>query len=388
MGLTPSQDWDVDYTFRYTDLDAAIDGYDFTLGRPADQLGRENRSNVFLNRVQTRLMTLDNLWEHVVGFSLANYDRRDTLPGPFDVPAFRGQSRKVDYQGNLAVAEWNTFSIGADYLAEDSQTSFVPTQNDKGLWLQDQVRLGDQWFTTVGFRWDEYSRAGPADTYRLTTLYRLPSTKTAFHASLGTAFRAPSLAELDYGPNLRPERSKGWDVGLQQPLLDGSLVLDGTYFRNDFTDLIQFDFTTFTLENVGRALSSGVEFTADWAVHDCTALFGSYVYTFTEDLATGLPLLRRAPHKARFGIRRRMLEGRGQVLLDCLYVGPREDVGQYPARTTLSEYWLVNLAGTYDLTERIQLVARVDNLLNEKYQEVYGYGAPWLSFFGGGNLRW
>ena len=388
MGLTPSQDWDVDYTFRYTDLDAAIDGYDFVLGRPVDQLNRQNRSKVFLNRVQTRAMTLEGFWEHIVGFSLADYDRRDTLPGPYDVPAFLGQTRKVDYQGNLAVAEWNTLSVGADYLAEDSQTSISPAQNDKGVWVQDQVRLGDQWFTTVGFRWDEYSRAGPADTYRITTLYRLPATKTTFHASLGTAFRAPALAELDYGPNLRPERSKGWDAGIGQPLGDGRLVLDCTYFRNDFTDLIQFDFTTFTLENIGRAFSSGVEFTADWQIHDCTALFGSYVYTFTEDLTTGLPLLRRAPHKGRFGIRRRMLEGRGQVLLDCLYVGPREDVGQYPDRTTLSEYWLVNLAGTYDVTQRLQVLARLDNLLDEKYQEVYGYGAAGLSFFGGGNVRW
>jgi len=388
MGLTPSQDWDVDYTFRYTDLDAAIDAYDFVLGRPADQLNRQNRSKVFLNRVQTRAMTLEGFWEHIVGFSLADYDRRDTLPGPYDVPAFLGQTRKVDYQGNLAVADWNTLSVGADYLAEDSQTSVNPAQNDKGVWVQDQLRLWDQWFTTVGFRWDEYSRAGPADTYRITTLYRLPATKTTFHASLGTAFRAPALAELDYGPNLRPERSKGWDLGIGQPLGDGRLVLDGTYFRNDFTDLIQFDFTTFTLENIGRALSSGVEFTADWQIDDCTALFGSYVYTFTEDLTTGLPLLRRAPHKGRFGIRRRMLEGRGQVLLDCLYVGPREDVGQSPDRTTLSEYWLVNLAGTYDVTQRFQLLARLDNLLDEEYQEVYGYGAARLSFFGGGNVRW
>ncbi len=58
---------------------------------------------------------------------------------------------------------------------------------------------------------------------------------------------------------MRPERSKGWDVGGWQTIWEGVAEFNATYYRNDFSDLIVFDFNTFSLQDVGRARSSGVE---------------------------------------------------------------------------------------------------------------------------------
>jgi vitamin B12 transporter len=50
---------------------------------------------------------------------------------------------------------------------------------------------------------------------------------------------------------------------------------------------------------------------------------------------------------------------------------------------TLNEYYLVNLRASYQVDPHVKLFARVDNLFNEFYEQVYGYGTPGLSAYGG-----
>ena len=260
FGYNLGDTWNVDYVFRYIDAAAEIDDFDFFTGLPIDNLIRKNLTKNFSNRVQLTNWMVDGLVQQKVGFNLNDMDRRDTAPDfPAFVPtSFHGQTREVDYQLSAALTETNTVSGGANYLAEDAISSLNPlaTQNIKGVWIQDAFQLGPNWFNTAGVRWDDASRAGSAQTYRVTSLYRIDPLGTAFHGSIGTGFRQPALAEnlFAFGnPNLRPERSKGWDVGARQQIWGDAIYVDATYFRNDFVDLIIFDFNTFSLQNVGRA---------------------------------------------------------------------------------------------------------------------------------------
>jgi len=408
VGWTPSSNLDIDYVFRWVNANAKTDNLDFAdksipsdftpnyvpYGGPAPYFNpwRQNQARMFINRIQARAMTMDGFWEHKGGFSFTDYDRFDTDPVLVYVPKeYQGQTRKIDYQSNFFLADWNTFSLGLDYTDETARSDIEPyyAQTDGGLWVQDQIRIG-RWVSTAAFRWDDNKPAGEAETYRLTTLYRLPGFETAFHGSLGTGFRKPSLAEnlFLYGnPNLRPEQSRGWDVGIEQPFGDDSrLTLDGTYFRNDYVDLIQYNFTAFMLENVGAAMTSGTELTARYRLDDQTTLIGNYTYTFSEDLTIGTPLRRRAPHKANLGVNRQVMNGRGNLFVNGTYVSPRLDSAD--GTLYLQEYWLVNAAFGYDLTPHIRLLARLDNLLNQQYEEVYGYGTAKLSFYGGASVHW
>ena len=262
-------------------------------------------------------------------------------------------------------------------------------------YAQDQIRLFDRWFTTVGARQDHYSQAGTANTYRLTTLYRLPITETALRGSLGTGFKAPTIYQLFDGfsgnPNLRPEQSQGWDCGIDQPLWDGRLLLAATYFHNDFTNLIDFNPATFSFFNVGSAVAKGVELSSVWQVNDATSVTSSYTRTDTRDRATDLPLLRRPANKASVGVNRRLLNNRANVNLTGLFVGNRDDKDftAFPAtRVVVPHYFVINAAGSYDLTPRSQIFVRVDNLFNERYQEVFGFGTPPLSAYGGLAVNW
>jgi vitamin B12 transporter len=332
---------------------------------------------------------VDGLIQQKVGFNLNDVDRRDTDPGLFSPGSFHGQTREVDYQISALLAETNTLSAGTNYLAEDAVSSLNPqaTQNIKGIWLQDAFQIGPNWFNTAGLRWDDASRAGSAQTYRFTSLYRIDPMGMAFHGSLGTGFRQPALAEnlFAFGnPNLRPEHSKGWDVGARQQIWGDALYFDATYFRNDFRDLIIFDFNTFSLQNVGRSRSSGVELAVNSLITQRLTMKGSYTFDDTLNYDTGTQLVRRPRNKMLLAFTRLSQDERSSLTLSTIYVGQRLDTNNH----VLNQYMLLNMSGTYQATDRIQLFARLDNITNTFYEEVRGFGTPGFGMYGGLNVTW
>jgi vitamin B12 transporter len=400
VGYNLTPDLNVDYVFRYADAVAEVDDYDFNTGLPFDSLTRKNLTKTFANRVQLTSLAIDGLVQQKVGFSLTDYDRIDTDPG-FSPPLFHGQTRIIDYQCNLMLTETNTLSAGADYRAEDAFSTTNPKvlQDVKGVYVQDIFQIGPNWFNTAGARWDQTSRAGPAQTYRVTSLYRFWNTGASLHGSIGTGFRQPSLAEALFAfgnPNLLPERSKGWDYGLRQEFYGGALWADATYFRNDFIDLITFNFATFEVQNVSRARSSGLELTGGWRPTDDWNLTASYTYDDTINLSdpsvqqfyAGRPLLRRPRNKALIGATRLIPAYAASVTANLLVVGPRVDNGAADPITfqntlvTLPSYVTLNLAGQMQVTDNCQLQLRLDNVTNTPYQEAYGFGAPPFAAYG------
>jgi len=115
------------------------------------------------------------------------------------------------------------------------------------------IKWGDL-VTTLGVRYDEHDQYGGQVTYRITPAYRYASTATLFKVTYGTAFNSPSLYQLyvddvysQGNPELEPETSVGWDVGLEQSLLEQQVVLGATYFQAKYTHQISasFDAGTF-----------------------------------------------------------------------------------------------------------------------------------------------
>lgn len=388
VGYNLGEGMNVDYVFRYVDAAAEIDDFDFFTGLPVDNLIRKNLSHNFANRVQLSWTGPDEKFTHRVGFSLNDYDREDTDGGPFVPPRFNGQTREIDYLASYAATEQHTLSVGANYLAEDAQSTFNPlvSQDIKGVFLQDQFQLFENFFGTAGVRWDDASRAGPAQTYRVTGLYRAP-TNTNFHGSIGTGFRQPALAEnlFQFGnPNLLPERSKGWDIGAQQTLVDGWIVFDATYFRNDFSNLIVFDFNTFALENVGRARSSGVELTLTVYLYEDLWVNAGYTLDDTLNLDTGAALLRRPRDKATVSLTKTWNEGRTAAILSMQHYSERLDT----RNVILPPYTLLHLSGTHRMNDRVELLARLENLTNTEYEEINGFGSPGFAAYGGFSVVW
>ena len=384
-GWTPSEELNVDYVFRYTDSDVDIDGF------LVDNLIRQTRSNQFFNRVQLQSLTMNGIIEQKLGFSLTDNSLIDTDPGFFGTPRFEGRSRLLDYQANILLLDnacsTNTFTAGADYLHEEGTpfNSALQTQFLRGAYLQDRMSFGNRSHSTIGVRWDDHSTAGKAQTYRFTQVFDIDETDSRVHGSIGRGFRAPAIAQrfgFAGNPNLRPEFSKGWDVGFEQSLYDGDLVLDATYFRNDFQDLIQFVFDPLAangfglLQNVQLADAMGVEFTATAVLTCDTTVSVAYTYTDTEDLLNNRRLLRRPRNKVGLSIYHRCLNDRASLNAFLRYASNRQDFDAVGGIVELGDYITLHLSGTYELDDSWELFGRVNNLTDSDYEEVFGFATP------------
>ena len=377
--------------FRYTDADVDVDGF------LTDQLNRQNRSQQFYNRVQLQSSALDGVIQQKVGFSLTDTVLVDTDPGFFGTPRFDGQARQVDYLASVQVDNNNLLTAGVDYLQEEGSpfAGSQQTQNLKGVYVQDAISLFDRSYTTIGVRWDDHSTAGQAQTYRFTQVFQVHETGGRFHGSIGRGFRAPALAQkfgFAGNPLLRPEFSKGWDVGLQQSFYDGTLVVDATYFRNDFKDLIQFVFDPTApngfgfLQNVQLANAMGVECTATALLTEDTTLTASCTYTDTEDLLNNRRLLRRPRNKVGLQVNHRLWCDRASVNAYFLYVSSRQDFDAIGNIVKLSDYITLNLSGSLRLNDAWELFGRVDNLTDSDYENVFSFATAGISGYAG--VRW
>ncbi|MDX1948328.1 MAG: TonB-dependent receptor [Pirellulaceae bacterium] len=395
LGYNLGDAWNVDYVFRYMDSSAKVDdAFSFSPPfLPIDNLLRKNQLKGWSNRVQLSNWAVDGLVQQRVGFNFVDYDRTDTDPGAFN-PNFHGQTREIDYFASAQLTETNILSAGALYHAEEAEATLSPLarQSVQGAFVQDQFQLGN-FFGTAGARWDDTSRSGPAQTYRVTGLYNIDATASALHGSIGTGFRQPSLAEQDAGqagnPNLLPERSKGWDVGLRQSIWDGVIAVDATYFRNDFDDLIVFLFdpnspTFGNLQNVGIARSTGVELSL--LVYLTENLWVNTLYTHDDTIDLdpssfnfGNQLFRRPRDKVSMSITQAFPDYGANITFQMLYVGDRIDVDVLP----LDPYIVLNLAANAQLTQNTSAFIRLDNLTNQYYEEVRGYGVPLFGAYGG-----
>ncbi len=420
IGFTPMEPFGIDVILRYTDSDTDLDNSGGP-GGDDPNFTLTNRSLFF--RAQSRLALFNERWEQTLGFFLADYDRKsrddtDSLR-PFDSSRSRyeGHLQKIDWQHNLLLSETHTLTMGLDYQRETARQKDQRTFEDwlapgtaasssthlekrsartLSYYLQDQIRWRDGFFTTLGLRLSDHERFGSRTTWQIASSYRIHASDTLLRGSYGTGFKAPSLLQLydpDFGGNreLRPEKSRGWDVGLEQPLWSNRLTLGVTYFANDFRDLIVNNFDPvifeFVYENVGKARTQGVEFVASGYLSANLTVRAGYTYTETENRQTQRSLLRRPRHKFAVDLDYRFLE-RGNLTLNVTCVGPRSDVffnneTFASGRTRMPGYALANISGSYRVNQRLRLFGRVENLLDKDYVEVWGYGTPGIAGYAG-----
>ncbi|MDA8123663.1 MAG: TonB-dependent receptor [Deltaproteobacteria bacterium] len=410
FGVTPTEQFSADLFLRYADAHADLDNYG---GAGGDDPNYVVDSKELMTKLQGELSLFEGLWAQKLGLSLAQNDRKyrndpdAAHPSDSERSSFLGESYKLDWQHNLFLHETNTVTFGAEVKAEQGKSDYSSTSawgpytetfaketaRVTGYYLQDEIKLADRFFATAGIRIDEHSLFGTEATYRLTASYLIPQTQTRLKGTYGTGFKAPSLYQIysQYGSrNLEAAKSKGWDIGIEQPLLGKKVSFGLTHFGNDFENLIDFDGVQSKYRNIAAARTQGVEAALSLQPLQELALRLSYTYTDTEDKTTGKSLLRRPRHRLAFDANYRFQE-KGNVNLGIVYVGKRDDnyfdnMTYSTTRVTLGGYTFVNLAASYDITKNVQLFSRIENLCNAEYEEVAGWGTPGIGAYGGVKL--
>ncbi|HWY61566.1 MAG TPA: TonB-dependent receptor [Rhizomicrobium sp.] len=295
-----------------------------------------------------------------------------------------GARVKLDWQGNIALANDETLVLGAETARDAIHLPLSAGITTNAGYAELQSALGD-FDNSVSVRYDDNSRFGNKVTWRLAPVYKVGGTR--LKASIGSGFKAPSLEDLfgpfGHNPNLKPETSIGYDMGLDQQL--GTDFSGGvTWFHNDIRNLIESGPPpSFAPVNVGKARTQGVEAYLAWAPMDTLKLRADYTYTEAADAVFHTPLLRRPKNKLSGDIAWQAWPGLSADLT-VLYVGSTADIGRenfLPLK--LPSYVTANISVNYALTDMFSLYGRADNLFDERYQNPSGFRQPGLAFYAG-----
>jgi vitamin B12 transporter len=263
----------------------------------------------------------------------------------------------------------------------DGQTSDVTS-----AFVQDVWQPTGSLQVITGLRWDEADEWGSETSPRLAIGWR-PAHDLELRIGYGQAFRQPSVGELYFpysgNPELEAETSESFELGAGWQ--SGTWHWQLNLFSTEIENLIDFDYATYAFANTSQAETRGVELAVEMPI---TARLGSSIqatWLETED-EIGLQLLRRPEWSGAWTLRG-SLGPRLRGDLTLIWVGARDDVDAVSyERTRLDSHLTGNLAVGYEVLQGLELTLRVQNLADERYEEIAGYPAPGRRLSGG--LRW
>ncbi|HSW55503.1 MAG TPA: TonB-dependent receptor [Ignavibacteriaceae bacterium] len=417
LGYEFSDNFKADLIFRYNNSNSDLDQ---SFGPPEnwDDPTYIFDQEEFVVRAQGKLNLSENKWNQKFGVSLFSNLRNysfESSPASFysSTSNYNGKKYKADWQNDFHFIQNNILTAGIEYEIEEMESeyylffdmsppdfaSIIPKVdvNTFGVFIQDQFKVGESFFGTIGVRLDNNSQFGNALTYRIAPAYMFWDTGTKLKVTFGTGFKAPSLFYL-YDPlygnkELTPEKSLGWDAGVEQFFWSDGFSIGATYFFNKFEDMFGFDPVTFQTININKAETKGVEVFTKAVLVDGLETKANYTYTNAKDISENTPdfdqqLVRRPEHKAGLFLSYSFTESTN-ANVEFMYVGQREepDFINYPARIVMPDYFLINFSAHYDVLPFLRLQGRIENLLDKKYEEIYGYGTAGFSVYGGISLR-
>jgi vitamin B12 transporter len=392
-----------------------------------NQFGQTNRL-VVSPRVEAQVLPW---WKHVLQIGYYKENRKFDDPADLGIDLFGSFRSDTDEERISAdylwhFGPWSAKAVEArptiGFAAEEESFDQISvsagfpitldrTRTNYAVFGQVQLSFFERLFITPGVRHDDNDSFGSETSPRVSAAYLIPEWGTTLRGVYAKGIKAPTFFEVFGGfgvngnPNLGPEKSKSIEAGFDQDVWNKRARFGFTFFYNKFTDLITFVAGSGpNFVNIQEAKAKGVEATLTVLPGFGVTLLGTYTYTNTEVLedggvggagfAKGQALIRRPMHRGSFQVGYEDQDFRGNLTL--LVVGDSDDLNfsAFPAtRVTLAGYQRVDLFLSYRLPwqvptiQAIRLELRVQNLLDESYQEVFGFTAPGATVLGGIRLE-
>ncbi|HEX4197286.1 MAG TPA: TonB-dependent receptor [Caulobacteraceae bacterium] len=243
---------------------------------------------------------------------------------------------------------------------------------------------------TASIRYDAPDTFKAQTTVRAGATYELPL-GFSLQGSFDQGFQTPTISEavcdFCFSPRvpLQPEHAQGYDGGLGWSSADGRVSLKATAYHMDITDQIVFAASGHYV-NVAHTRTQGVEAKADVLLGHGFRVEAAYGYVDSVDATTGVRLL-RIP----------LSTGSASLFwthdkFDAAFTVRGEDndldLGLDGFTPVIRPGFVVaDLAGGYALNDHVRLTARIENLADARYQQVFGYGEPGRAFYLGVRLK-
>jgi len=424
------------YSYTKADLDDTDNVFGSpTFGRVVDSPGVYNKNRAFYGLVRAQLDLLDGRWTNAVSGQIADthrtgYDVVSSFLPPAGQPVIpsygdRGKRLKGSFEsafrfGTDQVKHRITFALDAEKESERSTISlfggFLGWRHttNVGFVGQYDLTVNDALALGASVRRDDNNRFADDTTYRVQGSYKFAE-GTRIHAAAGSGVKAPSFSELfDFSagryignPNLRPEKSQGWEAGVEQALDGGRITLGATYFANHLKDEITTTFTaagTTPINLPDRTHQRGVELYANARLGGGFVFDASYTYLHAPQTRSVQPLsgpfsgtktvsqaIRRAKNVASASLSWSPKDQRLSANVTVRYNGKQYDIAFtdpsfVPFLVQERSFTLVNVGAAYKLTKHVELFARVENLFDRNYTEVFSYATQGRAAYGGARL--
>jgi vitamin B12 transporter len=309
----------------------------------------------FTSTAQATVSTLNGQVKFDIGRVIATEGIKDEL-------VVGGEIKKIDSL-NFTESPWSA-GLGFDDVTES-----------RAAYLQNELNLFEVFTVTAGVRADKYGSLKTNYLPRVGLGYKVDSTKTTFKGNYGKGFRTPSPIEF-FDPwvgnlDLKPEKSKIYDIGVEQTFLDKNLKLGLTYFRIDVKDLIAWSSATGLLENVSEAKIEGTEFALKWKPTKSWRFGLSFTHQYPRDTDTHTRLTFRSCNFGGFEVA--FSKEKFNLALTGFFSEPIHDEGVVDEKgepqKRAGNVKLVNLAASYRVSKNAELLFKITNLLDERYKE-------------------
>jgi outer membrane receptor protein involved in Fe transport len=330
--------------------------------------------------------------------------------------------------------EYNREQVEDTYISDTNGTPFVLPRTSWAFFAENRWSPTRRLYLTTGFRVDDLrTNSLPADgsagrpllppstvakvNPRVAAAYMLRQSHggsidgTRLHASFGTGIRPPDGFNLAFtnNPHLKPETSISFDTGIEQRFFQGKAVLDLTYFNNHFKDQIVTlggsltNLSSFVSDNLGNSRAQGAEIL--FQVHPIKSLQMSVEYTRDDTavlslngsslalapLQVGQQLVLQPRNSGGYNLTWRhgnlMLNTNAYVRGQVLDVEPNYGLGACALGLTClfpdKSYVRVDGGFSYRLPRGVEIYGRLDNLVDQKYEEVLGYPSLPFNFLAG-----
>jgi vitamin B12 transporter len=311
------------------------------------------------------------------------------------------------YQGTLS-HRGGALVFGYDYQDQSGNLSGIAaSRNNNGFFANLQQSLGSRILLTGGARVEHSSAFGTIGTGRAGASFRAfgehgALSSTSLRVSGGRGVTEPSLlenyAQSPYyfgNPALRPETTTTYEGGIVSEWWGRRVRTEVDLFRSSFDDLIAF--VTDTWENIEASWARGVETSAQARVSRNIFITGSYMRLYTDITASttpessvtgiGEPLLRRPRNSGSLSIA--VTPKRWSLAIGGSFVGERQDSDFLLLGVTRNPgYEYIYAGASYDIAKHFTPILRIDNLINERYEEALGYQALSRSILGGVRIHW
>jgi outer membrane cobalamin receptor len=362
-------------------------------------------------------------------YALAYGNLASDYVSPFDTSTFDTRRLNLRAQTDILIGPSSSVTAGIEGQRERARSTYITGEQFEqipverwtvgyfGEWRQ---TLGADMSFTAGVRLDRIHRGAlesdpnpfsprpvfasddrlsvnPRVSFAWTPWTSATGTPAArVHAAFGTGIRPPDAYEIAFtdNPQLKPERSRSAEAGIDTQLAAIPVTFDATLFHNTYDDLIVAvgtfgDASRYRTDNISNARAQGLELGGTWRSASGVSLRVAYTWLDTEILAVdrarlapppfavGDPLIRRPRHQASADLL--VTRGRFDGFIDVGGRGRTLDIdpnlGTFGGLFPAAGFVVANAGLTVRVHRFVDVFARVTNAFDRAYEEVLGFPA-------------